>query len=143
MTQKTQRQQPLVFFFATRGGGYTVEATTSLSLSLSLSLSVSLTYALFTTLQKIIDNSHSKDMCPKSYLYIYDFLAYLHLCPSNRFGTDRGRFYNEPVLCIFHPFPSGGTCFPTSLSLSLSLCASCSFLYVGSSSSRMFLALPQ
>ena len=52
-------------------------------------------------------------MCPKSYLYIYDFSAYLHLCPSDRFGTDRGWFYNEPVLCIFHPVRSGGTCFPT------------------------------
>ena len=52
-------------------------------------------------------------MCPKSYLYIYDFSAYLHLCPSDRFGTDRGRFCSEPVLCILHPVPSGGTCFPT------------------------------
>ena len=40
MTQKTQRQQPLVFFFASRGGGYTVEAMTSLSLSLSLSFTL-------------------------------------------------------------------------------------------------------
>ena len=36
MAHKTQRQQPLVFFFATCGGGYTVEATTSLSLSLRI-----------------------------------------------------------------------------------------------------------
>ena len=47
-------------------------------------------------------------MCPKSYLYPYDFSAYLHLCPF-----DRGRFCDEPVLCIFHPVPSRGTCFPT------------------------------
>ena len=39
MTQKTQRQQPLVFSFATCGGGYIVEATTSLSLSLMLCIS--------------------------------------------------------------------------------------------------------
>ena len=36
--EETQRQRPLVLFLATRGGGYTEEATTSLSLSLSLSL---------------------------------------------------------------------------------------------------------
>ena len=81
-----------------------MEATTSLSLSLSRSVQL-----LFTIMQQ----HHFKDMCPKSYLYIYDFSAYLHLCPSNRFGTDRGRFCDEPVLCIFHPVPFGGTCFPT------------------------------
>ena len=52
-------------------------------------------------------------MCPKSYLYLYDFSAYLHFCPSDRFGTHRGRFCSEPVLYFLHPVPSGGTCFPT------------------------------
>ena len=65
-----------------------------LSLSLSLSRSVQLFYNYF---------YNTTIMCPKSYLYIHDFSAYLHLCPSNRFGTDRGRFCDEPVLCIFHP----------------------------------------
>ena len=78
MTQKTQRQQPLVFFFTTRGGGYTVEATTSLSLSLSLS------HTLCTTFYKVILTTTYQSMCPKSYLYIYDFSTYLHFCPSNR-----------------------------------------------------------
>ena len=35
--EETQRQRPLVLFLATRGGGYTEEATTSLTLSLTLS----------------------------------------------------------------------------------------------------------
>ena len=35
--ENTQRQRPLVLFLATRGGSYTVEATTSLSFSLYLS----------------------------------------------------------------------------------------------------------
>ena len=38
--EETQRQPPLVLFLATRGGGYTEEATTSLSLSHALSRSV-------------------------------------------------------------------------------------------------------
>ena len=42
-------------------------------------------------------------MCRKSYLYLYDFSAYLHMCPSQSVGTDRGRFWDQPVLCIFHP----------------------------------------
>ena len=51
--EETQRQRPLVLFLATRGGGYTEEATTSLSISLSRSLTLS--HALctrnFTTVQ--------------------------------------------------------------------------------------------
>ena len=45
-------------------------------------------------------------MCPKSYLYIYDFSAYLHLCPSNRsepigVGSKLSQF---SASCIrFHP----------------------------------------
>ena len=49
IAQKTQRQQPLVFFLATRSGGYTVEATTSLSHTLSLSHAL---YNLFTIMQQ-------------------------------------------------------------------------------------------
>ena len=47
--EETQRQRPLVLFFATRGGGYTEEATTSLSLSRSLTLSHALCTPNFTT----------------------------------------------------------------------------------------------
>ena len=50
MVQKTQRQQPLVFLFATRGDGYNEEATTSLTLSLSLSLSRSVQEVLNDTI---------------------------------------------------------------------------------------------
>ena len=73
-----------------------------------LSLSLSRSVHNFTTIQQL----HIK-LCPKSYLYLYDFSAYLHFCPSDRFGTDRGRFCSKPVLYILHPVPSGGTCFPT------------------------------
>ena len=70
---KTQRQRPLVFFFTTSGGGYKMEATTSLSLSHAL-------YNFSYNFQQL----QYKSNCPKSYLYIYDFSAYLHMCPSNR-----------------------------------------------------------
>ena len=45
-------------------------------------------------------------MCPKSYLYIYDFSAYLHLCPSNRSepigaGSVMSRF--SAFYIRFHP----------------------------------------
>ena len=46
-----------------------------------LSLSHAL-YKNFSIIQQHFNNY--KDMCPKSYLYIYDFSAYLHLGPSNR-----------------------------------------------------------
>ena len=49
-------------------------------------------------------------MCPKSYLYIYDFSAYLHMCPSQSVETE-----SKPVLVSTGSLylPSGGTCFPT------------------------------
>ena len=75
-----------------RGGNY-------LSLSLSLTRSVQLTLYNY----NIHQQQHNKSMCPKSYLYIYDFLAYLHMCPSQSVRTDRNRFLYQPVLCIFHP----------------------------------------
>ena len=53
------------------GGNY-------LSLSLSLSL-----HTRYTTTLQICDNNYNI-LCPKSYLYLYDFSAYLHMCPSNR-----------------------------------------------------------
>ena len=54
-----------------RGGNY---------LSLSLSRSVQLLFTRITT----TFNINIESMCPKSYLYIYDFSAYLHMCPSNQ-----------------------------------------------------------
>ena len=76
--EETQRQRPLVLFLRhtrrlQRGGNY-------LSLSLSLSCSIQLT--LYNNNNNI--HQHTKKMCPKSYLYIYDVSAYLHMCPSNR-----------------------------------------------------------
>ena len=97
--RKTQRQQPLVFFFTTRGDGYTMEATTSLTHSLSLSLLHAMYNQLYNYNNNVIEN-----MCPESYLYIYEFSAYLHLCPSNR---------SEPIGAGSLHLPSGGTCFPT------------------------------
>ena len=68
------------------------------SLSLSHALSRSVQELLNDTI--VITTTISK-LCPKSYLYLYDFSAYLHLCPYDRFGTDRGRF---SASCIrFHP----------------------------------------
>ena len=94
--ENTQRQRPFVFFFTTRGGGYKMEATTSLSLSHTL-------YNFFTTFNTI------ESICPKSYLYIYDFrVIYINV---HRNRSDR----SEPVLRSAGSLYllSGGTCFPT------------------------------
>ena len=86
------------------GGGYRMEATTSLSLSLSVSLarSVQLTFST-------ISYNHTRNVCPKSYLYIYDFRVFYINVHSNR--LDR----SGPVLSTAGSLhlPSGGTCFPT------------------------------
>ena len=49
-----------------------------LSLSLYIYISCTLCTTIFTT------TTTHENMCPKSYLYIYDFSAYLHLCPSTQ-----------------------------------------------------------
>ena len=72
---KTQRQRPLVLFFShtrrrLQDGGN------------DLSLSHALLHALYNVSTIYINNM--ENMCPKSYLYIYDFSAYLHMCPSNQ-----------------------------------------------------------
>ena len=100
---KTQRQRPLVLFSLATRGSYNEEATTSLSLSLSLSISHAL-YKNFTITQQHL-RAHTK-VCPKSYLYIYDFSAYLHLCSSNRSepiraGSVMSRFSASYIR--FHP----------------------------------------
>ena len=56
-----------------------------LSLSHSPSLSVQLT--LYKSNSTTTTTLHTESMCPKSYLYIYDFSAYLHMCPSQSVGT--------------------------------------------------------
>ena len=68
---KTLRQRPLVLFSLATRGGYNEEATTSLSLMLCTTI--------LTIMQQLLTIA-----CPKSYLYLYDFSAYLHLCPPNR-----------------------------------------------------------
>ena len=70
----------------------------NLSLSLSLSRSIQLLYTIM--------QQHVQNLCPKSYLYMYDFSAYLHLCPSNRSvpigaGSVRSRFSASSIR--FHP----------------------------------------
>ena len=92
MTQKTQRQQPLVFFFATRGGGYTVEATTSLSLSLSLCLSLTL---CTTFLQSNIDNNLHISMKICALSHIYTYMTFRHIYIS---VLPIGRNRSGPVL---------------------------------------------
>ena len=70
-------------------------------LSRSLSLSLTLCTTTFTIMQQ-----HYLTLCPKSYLYIYDFSTYLHLCPSNRSvpigaGSMMSRFSASSIR--FHP----------------------------------------
>ena len=63
----------------------TVEATTSLSLSHTLSLTRSL-YTRYTTSSYKSATTNSNVLCPKSYLYIYDFRVIYTCVPSNRSG---------------------------------------------------------
>ena len=98
--RKTQRQRPLVLFFATRGG-YKMEEN-DLSLSLYVHTLCNYLYKITTT----------QSMCPKSYLYIYDFrdiYIYVHTNRSYRSEPDLG---SAGSLYL----PSGGTCFPTTWS---------------------------
>ena len=101
-SKRAQRQQPL-----SSSSPRAAAVTRWRQRPLYLSLSLSLTYALFTTLQKqYIQLSNTKNVCPKSYLYIYDFSAYLHFCPSNRSvpigaGSVMSRF--SAAYIRFHP----------------------------------------
>ena len=97
-TMGAQGQRSLVSPLPLPHAAVTTRRQLPLSLSL-LSLSVQLTLYKKITLQQ----QQHQSMCPKSYLYIYDFSAYLHMCPSQLVGTDRNRFWDQPVLCIFHP----------------------------------------
>ena len=71
---------------------FTVQATTSHSLTLSLSLSLTrclCTHALYNYFRKV--QQHILSVCPKSYLYIYDFRVIYTYVPSNwRDGSKPG-----------------------------------------------------
>ena len=85
----------------------TIEATTSHTHSLSLSRCLC-THALYNLLTTKTTTLHNV-LCPKSYLYIYDFWVIYTCVPSNQSdGSEPGlRSSGSPKL------PSGGTCFPT------------------------------
>ena len=76
---------------------------------LSLSLCISLLHALYNSSTNMWQRS--KSMCPKSYLYIYDFWAIYTNVLTNRLD------WSGPVLRSAGSLylPSGGTCFPTEL----------------------------
>ena len=80
---------------------------------LPLSLSLSLSHALYNCTLQNINNLLYKSVCPKSYLYIYDFRTIYTNVHTNR--SDR----SEPVLGLAGSLylPSGGTSFPTILRL--------------------------
>ena len=79
-------------FFATRGG-YNEEATTSLSLSH--------THSVQLTLYK--NNNQLQKVCALSHIYTYMTFGIFTCVLPNRSETDRNRFLDQPVLCIFHP----------------------------------------
>ena len=99
----TQRQRPLVLFFATRGG-YNGGNYLTHTLSFTLSLYTRAIQLTFTKYQQ-----HNENVCPKSYLYIYDFrVIYISVLPNRSDGSEPGLLPSgSPKL------PSGGTCFPT------------------------------
>ena len=130
-TGEATRQQPWAHCLRHRRRQYT-EATTSSSLSLSLSLSA----ALFTLSKKNRKwATHSKTVCPKSYLYTYDFRAiykyslkgpwqtYSQICPRIRISL-RVHSSSGSVTGVFsirlrnrglhHPDPYPGTLHPAS-----------------------------
>ena len=77
----------------------TMEAATSLSLFLSVSL-----HALYNYFTKV---QQRHILCPKSYLYIYDFqVIYISVLPNRSDGSEpghRNRVFGLPVLPNFHP----------------------------------------
>ena len=81
----------------------TVEATTSLSLSLTLSHVVSIHTRYTTTSYKSVATKKNYNvLCPKSYLYIYDFRVFYTCVPSNwSDGSEPGlRSSGSPYLSI-------------------------------------------
>ena len=80
-------------------------------LSLSHALSHTLCTPNFTTIQQ-----HLEKLCPKSYLYLYDFRhIYISVLPIGSVPIKAGSAVSRfSASCIrFHSVPSGGTCFPT------------------------------
>ena len=72
--ENTQRQRPLVFFFTTRGGGYKMEAATSLSLSHTHAL----LHALYNYLYKYVTTTHH--ICALSHIYTYMTFRHIYIC---------------------------------------------------------------
>ena len=54
-----------------------------------------------TTFQKC--STTLQNVCPKSYLYIYDFQVIYTCVPFQSVGSDRYRVFGHPVLPNFHP----------------------------------------
>ena len=97
-TMEAQGQRPLAPpLFATRGG---YNGGNYLFLSLSLSHALPLLTRYTTNFTNV--STTTKVLCPKSYLYIYDFRVIYMCVPTNR--SDGSEL--DPVLPIF---PSGGT----------------------------------
>ena len=75
--ENTQRQQPLVLFFTTRGGGYKMEATTSLSLSMSLCYTLCTTFYF---LQQTYTTHSHIIVCALSHIYTYMTFRHIYIC---------------------------------------------------------------
>ena len=96
--------------FATCGGYKWRQLPLCLSLSLSLSISARARYT--TTLQmyqQLTLHIHAENVCPKSYLYIYDFWVIYTNVNTNRSDRSVPVLGSAGSLCL----PSRGTCFLT------------------------------
>ena len=68
-----------------------------------LSLTFSLSFTLCTTLYKVILTTLFKSLCPKSYLYIYDFRVFYTNVHTNRSDWSEPVLGSAGSLSIFHP----------------------------------------
>ena len=105
--EDTQRQRPLALLLRhTRRLQLRQRPHThTLSFSLSLSHAVSV-HTRYTTTYNNMFNNHM-NVCPKSYLYIYDFrVIYIFVLPNRSDRSEpghRNRVFGLPVLPNFHP----------------------------------------
>ena len=114
---KTQRQRPLAPLLCHTA--VTVEATTSLSLSLTHSLTHSIqlhAIQLYSTTLNVFNYINA--LCPKSYLYTYDFRAIYTYGPK---GPTRTHLHMCPLPSPYCGYYEATTSFTLSLSLRLSL----------------------